>query len=74
MLEDALWLNQVLLVSVGETDNAAVVVVLPAGDLDDHDEDRDDDHDGKDDDLACLMCFSCTSYSGSSSKLHRRAK
>ena len=90
MLEDALWLNQVLLVRVRETHDAPVVVVLP----DDHDHHFDDnnDHDGDNNghdhdltgedeghhkhhqDLACLMCFSCTSCTDSSSKLHKRAK
>ena len=53
MLEDALWLNQVLLVCVRETHDAPVVVVLPGrhdvhyfdDNVDDHGVDNDDHHD-----------------------------
>ena len=56
MLEDALWLNQVLLVRVRETHDAPIVVILPEHhdhDFDDdghHDVDNDDDHDVDDGD------------------------
>ena len=47
MLENALWFDQVLLVRVRESHDAAVVVVLP-DDHDDNDDDNDDDDDDED--------------------------
>ena len=59
MFQNALWFNQVLLVRVRESHDAAVVVVLPDDDDDDHDHDDDDDDGDYDyDDESKYVCLS----------------